>query len=201
MKKRVILILGIAILMIVLIGVFITMTPTNEADNVRFSNEYTSISADNIFVYKTEEDIIKILENGTGVIFLGFPECKWCQKYVVYLNEVAKDNGVEKINYFNISEIRKNNTDNYQKMVSILSDVLKSDDAYDDDGNLRIFVPTVVVVKKGEIVGFDDETAHDTKGYSDPSIYWENEDLEGLKERLKEMFKLLGPTYCIEECN
>ena len=201
MKKRVVFIFLIALFMIALIGISITMTPTREADNVRFSNEYTSLSVDNIFVYKTEEEIIKILENGTGVVFLGFPECKWCQKYVTYLNEVAKDNGVEKINYFNISESRKNNTDNYKKMVSILSDVLDMDKAYDNDGNLRIFVPTVVVVKNGEIVGFDDETAHDTKGYSDPSIYWENEDVEGLKERLKEMFKLLGPTYCTEECN
>ena len=45
--------------------------------------------------------IVKILEHGTGVVYLGFPECPWCQAYVPMLNEVADIEGLEKIYYFN----------------------------------------------------------------------------------------------------
>ena len=47
-------------------------------------------------------EIIKIMKNGTGVVYLGFPECPWCQSYVKMLNEVAKDVGIEKIYYYNV---------------------------------------------------------------------------------------------------
>lgn len=201
MKKRILLIIIVLLAVFGIIWGAIKLTPSETPDSVKFSNEYTLLSADNIFTYKTQDEIINILEHGTGVVFLGFPECKWCQRYVTYLNEVAKDSGVEKINYLNISEDRKNNTEAYQKIVSLIKTQLESANDYDKDGNLRIYVPTVVVVKGGEIVGFDDETARDTKGYKTPEEYWENEDLDGLKTRLKEMFKLIKATYCEDECN
>ncbi len=62
-------------------------------------------------------------------------------------------------------------------MVEILKDHLR----YDEEGNKRIYAPSVIAVKDGEIVGFDDETAADTKGYETPKEYWENEDLGGLR--------------------
>ena len=65
-------------------------------DNIKFSKEYTSVNADNVFVYRNINEIINILDNGTGIVYLGFPECKWCQAYVPYLNEVAKENNLEK---------------------------------------------------------------------------------------------------------
>ena len=37
-----------------------------------------------------------------GLFYLGFPECPWCAAYVPYLNEVAKDNDVRKVYYYNI---------------------------------------------------------------------------------------------------
>ena len=66
------------------------------------------------------EEIINILEHGTGVVYLGFPECPWCTAYVPYLNEVAKANDVDKVYYYNILNDRKDNTDNYKKMIDIL---------------------------------------------------------------------------------
>ena len=103
---------------------------------------------------------------------LGFPECPWCQRYVVYLNEVSKDIGIEKIYYYNILEDRKNNTDTYKKIVSLIGDYLQ----YDEEGNKKIYVPAVIGVNKGEIVGFDDETSYDTKGFETPQEYDEDKD-------------------------
>lgn len=178
-----------------------TKTPV-ETDSEKFAREYGWVDEfgnkiDNVFVYRTPEEIIKILKNGTGIVYLGFPECPWCGQYVVYLNEVAKKNNVKKINYLNILEDRKNNTDAYKEITSILSDYLQ----YDDDGNKRIYVPAVIAVKDGKIVGFDDETSYDTKGYENPQDYWENEDLAGLKDKLSCMMKDCEKSICTSDCN
>ena len=146
-----------------------------KTDAQKFVSEYTKVSIDNVFVYKNVDEIIKILEHGTGIVYLGFPECPWCQEYVYYLNEVAKENGVKKIYYFNILEDRNDNTKNYLKIVDLLNNYLQ----YDEEGNKKIYVPAVIAIKDGKILGFDDETAWDTKGYETPEKNWKNEDLDG----------------------
>ncbi len=162
------------------------------SDATKFSKEYSGVEEDNIFVYKNIEEIIKILENGTGVVYLGFPECKWCVAYVPMLNDVAKKSGVEKINYFDIKEDRENNTDEYQQIVTLLKDHL----GYDDEGNHRIYVPAVIVVVNGEIKGFDDETSFDTKGFDEPSEYWTNDAVENLENKLSTMMEELSTNAC-----
>lgn len=165
-------------------------------DQVKFSREYESVGADNVFVYRNINEIIDILDNGTGIVYLGFPECKWCKAYVPYLNEVAKENNLEKIYYFNILEDRKNNTREYMEIVEILKFYLK----YDEEGKRRVFVPTVIAVKEGSIVGFDDETSLDTKGYSEPSEYWTSEEVKDLKNKLTKMVKDVNINICTD-CN
>ena len=166
-------------------------------DASKFKEEYSNVSEDNVFVYRTEKEIIDILKHGTGIVYLGFPECPWCQAYVSYLDEVAKETKIEKIYYLNILEIRKNNTREYQEIVSLLDNYL----SYDEEGKKRIYVPAIVAVKEGEIIGFDDETSHDTKGYETPEEYWENENLDGLKTKLKDMFNKTNTNVCTTDCN
>lgn len=190
MKKKRLLIIPI-IFAFALIG-----CTKKETDAEKFAKEYPSVTEYNYFVYRDSEEIIKILENGTGVVYLGFPECPWCQAYVPILNEVADIEGLEKIYYYNILEARKDNTKDYQKMVEILSDYLQ----YDEEGNKRIYVPAVIFVSKGEIVGFDDETAYDTKGYDNPEDYWTEEEVSDLKKRLTESMNKVLDNRCTE-CN
>lgn len=190
MKKKLLLIIPI-LFIILLVG-----CKKEETDAEKFAKEYTSVDEYNYFVYRDSKEIIKILENGTGVIYLGFPECPWCQAYVPMLNEVADIEGLEKIYYFNVLEDRKNNSEDYQKMVEILSDYLQ----YDDEGNKRVYVPAVIFVSKGEIVGFDDETSYDTKGFENPSDYWTEEEVSDLKIKLTDnMSKVLDNTCT--DCN
>ena len=129
---------------------------------------------------------------------MGFPECPWCQAYVKYLNETAKDANIEKIYYFNILEDRKNNTEKYQEIVSILGDNLQRD----DEGNLKVFVPNVSFVVNGKIIGNDYETSLDTKGFEKPSDYWTEEEVSELENTLsgymKEVYKAL---YSCTDCN
>lgn len=163
-------------------------------DNYKFSVEYTKVPMDNVYNYKTEEEIIEILEKGSGVVYLGFPECPWCQSYVVYLNEVVKDNGLENIYYLNIKEMRSNNTENYQKIVSLIEQILPND----ENGNKRIYVPQVVVVKNGKIIGGDNETSYNVTGT--PSEYWTSEAIANLKQKLNNLIKVAGLNFCTS-CN
>ena len=176
---------------------FYYLNLTKVTDASKFKEEYSNVSEDNVFVYRTDKEIIEILKHGTGIVYLGFPECPWCQAYVAYLDEVAKETKIEKIYYLNILEIRKNNTREYQEIVSLLDNYL----SYDEEGKKRIYVPAIVAVKEGEIIGFDDETSHDTKGYETPEEYWKNEDLDGLKAKLEKMFSETVKNVCTTDCN
>ena len=192
MKKKLLLIIPI-IFAFLLVG---CTKDKKETDAQKFAKEYTQLTEDNYFVYRDNEEIIKILEHGTGVIYFGFPECPWCQAYVPMLNEVADIEGLEKIYYYNIYEDRKNNTEFYQQVVGIINDYLQ----YDDEGNKRIYVPAIVVVADGEVVGFDDETSYDTKGFDKPEDYWTEQEISDLKIKLTDLINLVLDNKCTD-CN
>ena len=195
-KKNVYIIFGIIAVLILIISLSFLFKKDKMSDAERFAKEY-DFTVNNVFVYRNLDEINKILENGTGVVYLGFPECPWCKGYIPYLNEVAINEHLDKIYYFNILNDRKNNTSGYKKNVQLLNDYLK----YDNEGNKRIYVPAVIAVNNGKIVGFDDESSLDTKGYETPEEYWKNEDLDGLKKRLSDMIKASFPSYCTSGCN
>ena len=196
MKKNVYIIFGIIAVLILIISLSFLFKKDKMNDAERFAKEY-DFTVNNVFVYRNLDEINKILENGTGVVYLGFPECPWCRGYIPYLNEVAINEHLDKIYYFNILNDRKNNTSGYKKTAQLLNDYLK----YDNEGNKRIYVPAVIAVNNGKIVGFDDESSLDTKGYETPEEYWKNEDLDGLKKRLSDMIKASFPSYCTSGCN
>ena len=167
-------------------------------DAAKFKKEYKEVSEDNVFVYRTADDIIKIMEKGTGIVYLGFPECPWCQSYVKYLDDVANEVGIDKIYYLNIYEDRKNNTEDYKKIVSLLGENLQ----YDDEGNLRIFVPNVSFHVNGKVIGNDNETSLDTGGFKDPKDYWNEEKVKSLKYKLSNyMSQVKSETGICTDCN
>jgi len=167
------LMIGSVILALFLL-IYFVLIKNNDSDAVRFSKEYTSVEKNNVFVYKEPDEIIKILKNGTGIVYLGFPECPWCNAYVSILNEVAKQEGIEKIYYCNVKTIREKNTKEYKEMVKIL------------DKNLLY-------------VMHDNETSvveEDIK----PEEYWTKEKKEALQKKLKEGIKLISDDMCTS-CN
>ena len=198
--KRKIIIGVVAFLILSIIILILIFKNSNKdldtRDALKFAEEYTQIDQDNVFLYRNASEIVRILEHGTGVIYLGFPECKWCQKYVSYLNEAAKDNNITRIYYLDILEDRSNNTSEYQNIVSLLNEYLE----YDEEGNKKVFVPAVIVVNNGEIVGFDDETSLDTHDLDDPDEYWTKEEIDDLMNRLAKMFDYVNDGTC-SECN
>ena len=198
-NKGIIITMGIIIVILIAIIIFLLVGNKNEEQTVKsdaekFSEEYTLVDKDNKFRYANIDEVIDTLEDGTGVVYLGFPECKWCQQYTVYLNELAKDRNIPEIMYYNIREDRQGNTKNYQTIVNILKDYLPED----EEGNPRVYVPAVIFMSNGKILGFDDETAYDTKGYDEPSKYWTKKEVNDLKDRLNSYLDKSGICY---ECN
>ena len=199
MKKKIIIGISILIVIIAIALVLFFVFQNNEeeseiSDALKFREEYTEVGEDNVFLYGNADEIVRILEHGTGVVYLGFPECKWCQKYVTYLNEAAEENNITRIYYLDILEDRNNNTSEYQQVVSLLDEYLE----YDEEGNKRVYVPAVIVVDGGEIVGFDDETSLDTHNLDDPEEYWTEEEVSDLMNRLAEMFDYVNDGMCSE---
>ena len=169
-----------------------------ESDAARFAGEYSLVESDNVFKYKSAEETEKILEHGTGVVFLGFPSCPWCQTYAKMLNDLAKEKGLKEIYYYNIATARENNTETYQKFVQILSDYLQ----YDNVGEKRIYVPNTTFVVDGEIVGNDWETSKDTLGLEKPEEYWTEERVAAWKEKVSLFFdRVLEKQGCTTACN
>lgn len=167
-------------------------------DAERFAESYSEVEKDNIFKIKNAKDIIDILEQGTGIVFFGFPRCPWCQTYAPMLNNLAKSYGAEEIYYFNIYEDRERNTENYQKIVSLLKDYLQ----YDNTGKKRVYVPEVVFVVEGKIIGNDHETSKDTLGLQDPGEYWTEARVSAWKEKLGSLIeKVVAKSGCTTTCN
>lgn len=195
MKKKGI-IIGITILAIVGAILIYEFVPREESmSNKKFNEEYTLLDKDNVYVYKSINEIINVLSNGTGIVYLGFPECPWCQRYVVYLNILAKEYNVKEIYYYNIKNARSNNTMEYQKIVEILKDLLP----YDDNGNKKVFVPTVVFVKNGKVIALDDETSTISDGTT-PDEYWNQERINLFNSKMDSYFKTYNAGVCTS-CN
>lgn len=146
-----------------------------------FVSEYPKVGADNRFVYATTDQVLEVFESGSGLVFLGFPECPWCQQLAPIVDESARLEGLEKIYYLNILESRQNNDQVYQKLVDRLKDYL----AVDDDGNPRITVPDVTALRDGQIVGRFKQESADSQ--VTPETYWTDERRERAVVQLREM--------------
>ena len=91
------------ILVIVVIGSlvysqkFSGVTPASR----RFASKY-KISKVNPYERVTGEKAIDLLKKGTGILYIGFPECKWCKAYVKNIEDLTKEEKVNKIYYYNI---------------------------------------------------------------------------------------------------
>ncbi len=123
------------------------------------------ISDNNPIVYANYQDVMDTLDD-TGVILFGFPECQWCRNAIPVLLSVASDLEVEEIMYFNALNIRdtktldeegnivveKEGTEEYYALVEKLGEDLSVYAGLNDETIKRIYFPTVVFVKDGEII-------------------------------------------------
>ena len=150
------------------------------SDAAKFKSEYPRVAANNRFVYADDKEVLNIFDSGSGVVFLGFPQCPWCQHLSEHVDRAARAEGIDKIYYLNIREARTNNSEVYQKLVKKLEPYLEKD----KNGNPRIFVPDVSIIKNGKIIGrYKEESTGDDN--ITPDKYWTNERIERTLSQLR----------------
>ena len=175
--------------------------------------EYVNISVDeeNPFVYASYDEVVDIIENGTGVIYFGFPECPWCRNAVPVLIDAAQELGVDKIYYYNALSIRdtksldengnivtdKKGTDEYYKLVDLLSNVLTPYEGLNDESIKRLYFPTVVYVKDGEVLA---STIGTVDSQEDPYIKLTNDQYNELKNTYMDNMNKVYNILCDEAC-
>ena len=176
-----------------------------------------TLSDDNPFVYRSESEIIDILNNKTGVIYFGFSSCPWCRSVLPILEDAAREVGLAQVFYLDIQNIRdvleldennkvvtsKEGSNGYYQIVELLDEYLSEYSLTNEKGEeistgkKRLFAPTVVGVLNGEIVSF-----HEGSLDSQKSGYDALDDKE--KEELKKIYvELIQKTLegtCNEAC-
>lgn len=150
----------------------------NEKTNEDNTYLTLNIKKDNIVKYSNLKEVNQILDNGTGVIYLGFPKCPWCRIAVKELLDAASSTSLDKIYYVNMQNERdimkldgndnivttNKASDEYYKLVDKLKDILDDYIIYDtsnnehNTGTKRIYVPLVLFVREGELVGYHKDT-------------------------------------------
>lgn len=171
------------------------LNDTYAYDDVKYSS--LNINEDNPFVYTSAEKIVDTLKNGTGIIYLGYPKCPWCRNAVNVLQYL----NVDEILYLDMYEQRdtyevennelkkiKDGTDEYYEMLDLLSDILPDYEIEEDGqtynvGEKRIYVPLVVGVKDGKIVGYHMDVVDLDEGQSPFDLLTEKQ-----QEQLKEIY-------------
>jgi thiol-disulfide isomerase/thioredoxin len=156
--------------------------PTTSTETVvaaaAIHDEYPDLPKDNVIVNESASAIIDRFKTGSGIIFLGFKECPWCQKLLPLANDIAAAKN-EKIYYLDIRALRENNAPEYQQLISILSPHLEKD----ENDTPRIYVPDMSIVKEGEIIGRYEMEETEEKDLT-PDSYWTEERKERAKQTL-----------------
>ncbi len=157
-------------LFIIIIAAFIYIGSRNynidPSDNIRFADEFNDFTDENIFKYEKPNDILNSLDNDIIILF-GSNQNEWTKGLAELINEVAIDNNIEEIIYYDFFDDRLNNNGNYELIVEKLSNELYKSDL----GVFDINAPLLLVIKNGEILYNYDELSH-LKGNIDPTSYW-----------------------------
>lgn len=166
-----------------------------QTDNVIFSSEYQEIDENNIFTYTNAPKVLSTLRSGSGIIFFGFKSNIWAGYYANILNDVAMDLGIESIYYYDFLEDRKNHNGTYESIVDLLNPYI----TVLDDGTKNLYSPSIVIVKDGNIIAYNDDTAF-TKGNLSPEEYWTEEQINYEKSMLTNLIiQYLNPEVYINE--
>ena len=216
MKKETIIIITLPILCAIAAILAYVKLINTDIDSIKFKNEYEAlnengielnIDKDNPIEYADYDKILEVIENGTGIIYLGFPGCPWCRNALPVLFEAAKENGVETIYYMNILNERdsfvvedgklvyaldedgneKKGTEGYHKLLKALDKHLNDytvsfEGKTYKTGEKRIYAPSVIFVRDGEILGIHVSTVASQENPKEPLTRKQYDELYGIYE-------------------
>ena len=186
MKKRTIIDIFI---MILLLGLLIFLgtrdyDKKNEGkDSKRFDHDYSMVSKDNVFKYVSEEEFYNLLKDGDAVVFMGFKENEWSNYYAKMLNDAAKEVNLKEIYYYDFLADREKKSVMYGKIIDFLRDYLQQD----DQGNVNLVAPSLLIIKDHVITYYDSETSY-TNANVTPKKYWNDVHMQAKTEKFINAF-------------
>lgn len=227
MKKMILsMLIVIAISTITIISIFVLNKEAN--DSIKFKQEYENINdkineklkkkyiklnidKKNPMIYATYDEIIDLIEEGTGIIYFGFPECPWCRSALPVLLDAAKELDIDKIYYFNALSLRdkksldedgnilteEKGTDEYKKIVNLLYSYLPVYEGLNDETIKRLYFPTVIFINEGNIVGIHTSTVTSQK---DPYKKLNNNQYQELKNIYLDYINKVYDIFCDKTC-
>lgn len=202
-SKKTMIGVGIAIVIIIIIIVAILLSNKDIKmkfmgenilpSNIRFKEEYENlndkttsegteyisvdISEENPIIYKSDSEILEVLNKERGIVFFGSETDNESRAIVESLLKIAKDNNIEKVYYVNIGNIRDKyvvkegkieqeikGTESYYKILDFLGNKLDAYYVKDSEGKeyatneTRLEPATIVAVSDGEVKAFHEGT-------------------------------------------
>lgn len=152
------------------------------ADNEKFALEYDAVDKNNVFIYARLTKVLELMKEDAA-IFICKTDSPWCNPYAKILNEAALDAGIDKIYYLDIRQDYLQRSRKYLELVKLLDDYLYRD----DEDVTHLYVPELVLVKNGHIIGHDNETAISI-GKESAENYWSVSKIVSYKEKMKSLF-------------
>lgn len=170
-----------------------------------------NINEENPIQYASYEEVMTLLKEGTGVIYFGFPACPWCRNIVPILLDTAVEEKIDTIYYFNALEYRderrlnelgkvelvKEAKEGYVELLEVLGDFASVYEGLNDTNIKRLYFPTVVFVKEGQIIALHEGSVD---SQLDPFIPLNEEQIEELKKIYKDSFIRTFREVCDEKC-
>ena len=230
----------IKIVLVIVLLVLVTACKNSDSDAIKFKKEYESlnnkirnedghkiksikISENNPIKYSNYDEVLSVIKEGTGIIYLGYPDCPWCRTALPVLLEAANDYKIDTIYYINMKNERDDyevkdgkivykkdengndikGTKGYFKLLKVLDSELDDYIITDKDdkeykvGEKRIYVPFIIFVQDGKIVGTHTSTVDSQEsGYDDLT----DEQFDELNGIYANYIKELVNNYCDEAC-
>ncbi|MBR1413393.1 MAG: hypothetical protein IJ574_01830 [Bacilli bacterium] len=188
-------------------------------NNTRYNYLTLQIEEKNPIKYISLDELNNMLENGTGIVYLGYSESNMCRNAINVLLTTARDKNVDTIYYLNMYEIRDNYIvengeliktieaqDGYQKLLENLDTYLQDYVINDNSGNSypigekRVEVPTVIAIKNGEIKSIHQKTVDsNTNEFSNLTRNQKNELYTIYNELVDSINKENEQTFCTSE--
>lgn len=188
--KKVLIALLVSLIFISGCGKVVKVKKVEEiTDSEKFAQEF-EISKDNNFKYLKYDELMEILNNKSGIIFLGSSDCQWCLKAAKLLNESLKYKDIkEDIYYYNPKKIKANNSEKYQELLKKLDEYLIED----EDKKKDLLLPDIYFVKNGKIIDHNNDLATIK---TNPEEYLTKERTKEIKEKFEESIS----KYNVKEC-
>ena len=170
-------------LILILFALLLLTGCVGQTDAQKFKKEYESLNGkandagvlhkditipeDNPMVYATFDEVVDMLENGTGIVYFGYPDCPWCRAALPILLEAAEEELMTKILYYNNkderdtrelletggNQITVEGSSDYYYLLNVLGEHASVYEGMNDETIKRLYYPTVVFVYEGEILG------------------------------------------------